>query len=113
MACRWISGSRSARVSLQADKNSAPSVVIVQTTRVGDGYLDTMGIPLLVGRGFTHDDSAGARDGDRHLENARRPTLSERDPAAVIGKRLTFGAEEKTQQTLTIVGVTGDFPRRK
>ena len=52
--------SRSARVSLQADKNSAPSVVIVQTTRVGDGYLDTMGIRLLVGRGFTHDDGAGA-----------------------------------------------------
>ena len=23
---------------------------------------------------------------------------------------MTFGAEEKTQQTLTIVGVTGDFP---
>ena len=34
--------------------------VIVQTTRVGDGYLNTMGIPLLVGRGFTHDDSADA-----------------------------------------------------
>ena len=32
------------------------------------------------------------------------------DPAAVIGKRLTFGPEGKTQQTLTIVGVTGDFP---
>jgi hypothetical protein len=40
-------GSRSARVSLQVDKNSAPRVVIVQTTRVGDGYLDTMGV-----RGF-------------------------------------------------------------
>ena len=30
--------------------------------------------------------------------------------AAVIGKRLTFGTEEKTQHTLTIVGVTRDFP---
>ena len=40
-------GSRSARVSLQVDKNSAPRVVFVQVTRVGDGYLDTMGIPLL------------------------------------------------------------------
>jgi hypothetical protein len=35
------------------------------------------------------------------------------DAAEAIGKRLTFGAadaEDKTQQTLTIVGVTGDFP---
>src|SRR4029078_7270628 len=28
----------------------------------------------------------------------------------LIGKRLMFGPEGKTQQTLTIVGVTGDFP---
>ena len=42
-------GSRSARVSLQVDTNSAPRVVFVQTTRVGDGYLNTMGIPLLSG----------------------------------------------------------------
>jgi hypothetical protein len=32
------------------------------------------------------------------------------DAAEALGKRLTFGADEKTQQTLTIVGVTGDFP---
>ena len=31
----------------------------------------------------------------------------------VIGKRLTFGDDEKSQQTLTIVGVTGDFPLRR
>ena len=110
MACRWTSESRSARVSLQADANVAPSVVIVQATRVGDGYLNTMGIPLLRGRGFTDDDGAGAEMvtviskplADRLFPNA--------DAAEVIGKRLTFGADEKTQQTLTIVGVTGDFP---
>ncbi len=48
--------SRSARVSLQVDRNSASRVVIVHTTRIGDGYLDTMGIPLLFGRGFARDD---------------------------------------------------------
>ena len=102
-------GSRSARVSLQVDKNSAPRVVFVHTTRVGDGYLDTMGIPLLVGRGFTHDDSAGAE-----MVTVISKTLADQlepdAPAAVIGKRLTVGAEEKTQHTLTIVGVTRDFP---
>jgi hypothetical protein len=32
------------------------------------------------------------------------------DAAEAIGKRLTFGADKKTQQTLTIVGITSDFP---
>lgn len=101
--------SRSARVSLQVDKNSASRVAIVQTTRVGDGYLDTMGIRLLVGRGFTHDDSA---DGEMVtvISKTLADQLAPNDPAAVIGKRLTFGPEGKTQHTLTIVGVTRDFP---
>ena len=102
-------GSRSARASLQVDKNSAPRVVIAQTTRVGDGYLDTMGVPVLIGRGFTNDDSAGAE-----MVTVISKTLADQlepdAPAAVIGKRVTIGAEEKTQHTLTIVGVTGDFP---
>jgi len=102
-------GSRSARVSLLVDKNSAPRIVFVHTTRVGDGYLDTMGIPLLVGRGFTNDDSAGAE-----MVTVISKTLADQlepdAPAAVIGKRMTVGAEEKTQHTLTIVGVTRDFP---
>src|SRR6185369_10321624 len=36
--------SRGARVSLQVDKNSERRAVTVQTTRVADGYLDTMKI---------------------------------------------------------------------
>jgi predicted permease len=102
-------GSRSARVSLQVDKNSAPRVAIVQTTRVGDGYLDTMGVRVLIGRGFTNDDSAGAE-----MVTVISKTLADQlepdAPAAVIGKRLTVGAEGKTQHTLTIVGITRDFP---
>ena len=87
----------------------APRAVFVHMTRVGDGYLDTMGIPLLIGRGFTDDDSAGAE-----MVTVISKTLADQlepdAPAAVIGKRLTVGAEGKTQQTLTIVGVTRDFP---
>ena len=104
---------RTTKVSLQAEANVAPTFVSVHVTRVGDGYLNTMGIPLLRGRGFTVDDGAGAEMvtviskplADRLFPNA--------DAAEAIGKRLTFGAadaEDKTQQTLTIVGVTGDFP---
>jgi hypothetical protein len=102
-------GSRGARVSLQVDKNSAPIVAFVHATRVGDGYLDTMGIPLLLGRGLTHDDSAGAE-----MVTVISKTLADQlepdAPAAVIGKRVTVGAEGRTQQTLTIVGITRDFP---
>jgi len=91
------------------DKNSAPRVVFVHTTRVGDGYLDTMGIPLLVGRGFTNDDSASAE-----MVTVISKTLADQlepdAPAAVIGRRLTVEAEGKPQQTLTIVGVARDFP---
>jgi putative ABC transport system permease protein len=101
--------SRSARVSLQVDKNTAPKVVNVHTTRVGDGYLDTMGIRLLAGRGFTHDDGAGGET-VTVISKTLADQLAPNDPVAVIGKRLTFGTEGKTQQTLTIVGVTGDFP---
>ena len=101
--------SRSARISLQLDKSSAPRSVTVQTTRVGDGYLDTMRIPLLIGRGFTHDDSAGS-DMVAVVSKTLADQLVPNDPSAIIGKRLTFGPEGTMQHTLTIVGVTGDFP---
>jgi hypothetical protein len=101
--------SRSARVSLQVDKNSAPRVVFVHTTRVGDGYLDTMGIPLLVGRGLSNDDSAGA-EMVTVISKTLADQLEPNAPAGVIGRRLTVGAEGKPQNTLTIVGITRDFP---
>lgn len=101
--------SRAARASLQVDRNSAPRAVMVQTTRVGDGYLGTMDIPLLAGRGFSRDDGA-----DGEMVTVISKTLADQlapdDPVGVIGKRLTIGPEEKPQHTLTIVGVTRDFP---
>ena len=100
---------RVARVSLQVDENTAPRVVFVYTTRVGDGYLDTMGIPLLVGRGFSNDDSAGA-EMVTVISKTLADQLEPNAPAAVIGRRLTVGAEGTPQQTLTIVGITRDFP---
>ena len=100
---------RIARVSLQADANVAPRFVSVQVTRVGDGYLNTMGIPLLRGRGFTVDDGAGAEMvtiisktlADQLFPNARR-----RGHRQAVDLRSRRG---KTQQTLTIVGVTARF----
>jgi len=102
-------GGRGARVSLHADQNTAPRVVIVQTTRVADGYLDTMGIPLLSGRGFTQDDRPGA-DMVTVVSKTLADQLAPNAAAAVIGKQLTLGTDAKTQRTLTIVGITRDFP---
>ena len=103
-------GGRSSRVSLQVDANVAPRFVPVQVTRVGDGYLSTMGIPLLRGRGFTVDDRAGAEMVTVISKPLADKLFPNTEAAEAVGKRLTFGADEKTQQTLTIVGVTGDFP---
>ena len=101
---------RSTKVSLPADASVAPRFVSVQVTRVGDGYLNTMGIPLLRGRGFTGDDRSGAEMVTVISKPLAVRLFPNADAAEAIGKRLTFGADEKTQQTLTIVGVTGDFP---
>jgi predicted permease len=103
-------GGRSSRVSLQVDAKVAPRFVSVQVTRVGDGYLSTMGIPLLRGRGFTVDDRAGAEMVTVISKRLADQLFPNADAAEAIGKRLTFGAEGNTQHTLTIVGITGDFP---
>jgi hypothetical protein len=103
-------GGRSARVSLQAEANVAPKFVSVRVTSVGDGYLRTMGIPLVRGRGFTIDDRAGAEMVTVISKPLADQLFPHADAAEAIGKRLRFGPDEKTPETLTIVGVTGDFP---
>ena len=103
-------GGRVTKVSLQVEANVAPRFVSVQVTRVGDGYLSTMGIPLLRGRGFTVDDRAGAEMVTVISKPLADKLFPNTEAAEAVGKRLTFGADAKTQQTLTIVGVTGDFP---
>jgi predicted permease len=98
---------RTERVWLEVDADTAPSPFSAHVTRVGDRYLETMGIPLVRGRGFTADDRAGAE-----LVTVVSKTLADRlaPGGDIIGQRLTFGDEAATQQVLTIVGVTADFP---
>jgi predicted permease len=100
----------SAKVSLQTDANAAAAFVSVHVTRVGDAYLGTMGIRLLRGRGFTVEDRAGAEMVTVISKPLADQLFPHAEAAEAIGKRLTFGTDKKTQQTLTIVGVTGDFP---
>jgi predicted permease len=85
-------------------------VIRVHVTRVDTDYLTTMGIPLLGGRGFAADDRAGSE-----LVTIISRTLAERlvpdaDAKRAIGSRLIFGNDEDKTQTLTVVGISGDFP---
>jgi hypothetical protein len=101
---------RLATVSTQTNAKVAPKIAFAHVTRVGDGYLDTMGIALVRGRGFTIDDAAGAE-----MVTVISKTLADRlfPEADAIGQRLTFGTpgdEERTPKTHTVVGVTADFP---
>ena len=101
---------RLVRTALQPDANAAPAFIQVHVTRVDQDYLSSMGIPLLRGRGFLPEDRAGSE-----LVTIVSRTLAERflpnaDPGQAIGKRIVFGNDEQSLQTLTIVGVSGDFP---
>lgn len=107
------SRSRAATVSLQSEADAASTPVHVQVTRVGDGYLNTMGIQLLSGRDFSGDDTLGSEQ----VTIIAKPLADRLFPNAgvgeAIGKRLTFGvagAKDNPPQTLRIIGVTGDFP---
>ncbi|HWI18827.1 MAG TPA: FtsX-like permease family protein, partial [Vicinamibacterales bacterium] len=94
-------------VSLEVDASVAPRLVSAHVTRVGDGFLDSLGIPLVRGRAFTVDDRAGAEP----VTVISKPLADRLAPDGdVLGKRLMFGADPNTQQALTIVGVTADFP---
>jgi predicted permease len=92
------------------ETTEAPRFVHVHVTRVDNDYLNTMGIPLLRGRGFTAEDRAGT-ELVTVISKALAEQLFANDEAGqAIGKRLIFGNDEKKLQTLTIVGVSGDFP---
>jgi len=98
---------RITRVSTIPAEHGAPTIVAAHVTRVGEGYLETMGIPLIRGRQFGVEDGAGAEN----VTIVSKP-LAERlfpgdDP---LGRRVIFGAGEHTERMLTIVGVSADFP---
>jgi predicted permease len=104
---------RPARVALTVDSSVAPRWIVARVTRVGDGYLKTLGIPLLRGRGFTNDDGAGSEKVTIISKTLADKLFPDADGAEPIGKRLSYavdGAGESATQTLTIVGVTADFP---
>jgi len=98
------------RAALQPDANAAPRFVQVHVTRVENDYLGAMGIPLLGGRGFTTEDRAGTEPVTVISKALAEQLFPNGESGQAIGKRLIFGNDEKTRQTLTVVGISGDFP---
>ena len=101
---------RIGRVSTQTDANGIPKVLGTHVTRVGDGYLDTMGIALVRGRGFTSGDVAGAGMVTVISKSLADKLFADAEP---LGQQLSFdspGNEKRPPQTMTVVGVSADFP---
>lgn len=98
---------RITRVATQPPDESAPRVAAVHVTRVGEGYFDTTGVEIIRGRGFSREDAAGAEP----VVLLSKPTAERLFPGAEpLGQRLTFRAGEEGAYTVTVVGVTSDFP---
>lgn len=101
---------RTARVSAEAAPPAAPRIASTTVTRVGEAYLDTMGIALLRGRGFTTDDAAGTPMVTVISKALAAALFADRD---AIGQHLRFDASidgKPATHTLTVIGVTADFP---
>ncbi len=98
------------RAALEPDANAAPQFVQVHVTRVEHDYLDTMAIPLLRGRGFSPDDRAGTEPVTVISKTLAERLFPDADAAEALGKHVILGNDETSTQTLTVVGVSGDFP---
>lgn len=68
-------------------------------------YLQTMGIPLLLGRYFTELDGPKSKNVLIVSESLAKKYWPGQDP---LGKRLKWGPPESTDPWLTVVGVVGD-----
>ncbi len=103
---------RMKRVALQTEANVAPTYTSAHVTRIGNGFLNTMQIPLLRGRDFMADDRAGAEQVTLISKPLAEALFPKADLATAIGKKLMYGppAPDGTQPMLTIVGITADFP---
>lgn len=103
---------------IQVVRDGAPAPVRAHTTRVSPGYLETMGVGLLRGRGITSDD----RTGSEPVVVISEPLAARLFPdGEALGERLTFALDGQAAdfrwphlalpapaQAFTVVGVTAD-----
>src|SRR5262249_30645096 len=85
---------RLTRVSTETTGDAAPKTVSAHVTRVGDSYLETMGIALMRGRAFTTGDTSGAPM-VTIISKALADTLF--PDADALGQRLIYGTPSDEQ----------------
>jgi putative ABC transport system permease protein len=83
--------------------SSVDEKISVLTYRVSAGYFETMGIPVLMGRGFTRDDRDGAVEVATVSESFGELHFAGENP---VGKRIRFGGEGSP--FVEIVGVVDE-----
>jgi predicted permease len=93
---------RNARVAREGEA----TFVSAHTTRVRQGYLDTLGTRLLAGRMIDANDRAGAE----RVVVLSEPLARELFPAGdAIGRRISFASSGEEKETCTVVGITADL----
>jgi putative ABC transport system permease protein len=80
--------------------------ISAHATRVGAGYLDTIGTRLLAGRAIDANDRPGAERVVVVSEPLARQLFPAGDP---IGERVAFAMSGDERQTYTVVGVSADL----
>jgi putative ABC transport system permease protein len=93
--------------TVPAGTQEAPKNVTAHVTRIGDGFLESLGIKLVQGRAFAAEDGPGAESVTMISKTLADRLFPGGDP---VGQKLTFAAGEKAERLLTIIGVTADFP---
>jgi predicted permease len=78
---------------------------IVANRVAGDGYLETLGVPLLAGRQFDSRDGPDAAPSIIVNETMARRYWPVADP---IGRRIKLGGLQAENPWLTVIGVVGD-----
>ena len=75
-------------------------------TRIGEDFLETVGVPLARGRTISIDD----RLSSAQVAVLSQPLADVLFPGAeAIGERVTFIKDDQTEEEFTVVGVTKDF----
>jgi hypothetical protein len=87
-------------------RDGESAFVPAHTTRVGAGYLETLGARLLAGRTIDANDREGAERVVVLSEPLARQLFPASDP---IGQRVVFALPGHERQTYTVVGVTADL----
>ena len=92
--------------SFDAGRGAAGTFVTAHSTRVGPGYLETIGTRLLAGRSIDAND----RDGGERVVVLSAPLALQLYPSGdAIGRQVALAVSDSKQQTYTVVGVSADL----